>query len=165
MNKEEFRAAVEQAISSCSDLLNNVDIIEEDSNDEMFEIAGDIHELKSVVSDLMSFYQDKVVGKVRYLKEPAQIKNGTIEIKKGSSRKSWDHEAMSTAVAQRIYQSSIDLDTGEVTKSPVEMMLEMMKYGAVSYWRATNLKDLHIDPDEYCEVSEGKTNLVIRRTS
>lgn len=165
MNTEEFRSAVDQAIASCTEMLNNVDEITEDSDQQMLEIANDIHQLKTVVSDLMSFYQDKVVAKIKYLKEPASVNGATIEIRKGSSRKAWDHESIGQTVAQRIYQSSIDIDTGEVLKSPIDMMLEMMKYGAVSYWRATNLKDLNIDPDEYCEVSEGKKNLVIRRTS
>ena len=55
------------------------------------------------------------------------------------------------------------IDVEEVKKNPKEMMADMLKYGAVSYWRVGALKDLNIDPDEYCEVSPPKTSLIVRR--
>ena len=45
------------------------------------------------------------------------------------------------------------------------MMEEILKYGAVSYWRVGALKKLDIDADEYCEVGPSKTNMIIRRDS
>ena len=107
--------------------------------------------------------RDEIVDLVGFTASPISIEGATIEVKSGSSRKAWDHQSLAEDVAQRIYESSIDIDTGEVKKNPKEMMADMLKYGAVSYWRVGALKDLNIDPDEYCEVSPPKTSLIVRR--
>ena len=44
-----------------------------------------------------------------------------------------------------------------------EMIQEILKYAAVSYWRVGALKELDLTADNYCEVSEPKTNLVIKK--
>ena len=133
------------------------------SNEEALQDVGDMHLAKAEVTRLFASMQDEVVDLVGFTAAPISIEGATIEVKSGSSRKAWDHQSLAEDVAQRIYESSIDIDTGEVKKNPKEMMSDMLKYGAVSYWRVGALKDLNIDPDEYCEVSPPKTNLIVRR--
>ena len=66
-------------------------------------------------------------------------------------------------VSRRIVDKSVDMETGEITMSSQEMIQQAMEYMGVSYWKVGNLKDLHIDADDYCEVGEPKKSLVIRR--
>lgn len=163
MNTQEFRERLDALVAETAELLNQVDLLEGGDADELFEIADSAHLLKTSSGDLFSFYQDVMVEKIGTTPHPVSTSNCTIEIQKGSSRKSWDHDSLSSVVARRIFESSIDLDTGEMTKSPQDMMKELMKYGAISYWRVSALKDLNIDADDYCEVSEPTKKLVIRR--
>jgi len=162
MNTEEFAESLEAVITQLTDLLNNIDLIES-TDEELAETADRVHFAKTTATDLYDFYQDKVVNQIGYTAKPITTSGSTIEIKQGAPRKSWDHDALTELVARRIYESSIDLDTGEFNKSPQDMMRELMKYGAVSYWRVSALKDLNIDADEYCEVGESKKKLVVRR--
>jgi hypothetical protein len=133
------------------------------SNEELLQDASDMHLVKATVTRLFAAMQDEAVDRVGFTAEPINVEGATIEVKSGSSRKAWDHASLAEDVAQRIYESSINIDTGEISKTPKEMMADMLKYGAVSYWRVGALKDLNIDPDEYCEVSPPKSSLVVRR--
>lgn len=85
-----------------------------------------------------------------------------IERKTAASRTKWQHKDIASAVADRIVQSSVDMDTGEVVLSPREVAEKMLDYMQPSYWRATKLSEIGINPDNYCE-SELKTNLVVRK--
>ena len=60
--------------------------------------------------------------------------------------------SISDDVARRIVNTSVDIDTGEITKTPLEMLQEFSQYMGVSYWKVGKLKELHLDADEYCEV-------------
>lgn len=81
----------------------------------------------------------------------------------GSDRKAWDHKGLATEVSNRVYQSSIDIDTGEVLASPLEMMQKMLDYAAPSYWRVGELSKIGISADDYCQKSEGKISVVISK--
>jgi hypothetical protein len=81
----------------------------------------------------------------------------------GSDRKSWDHKGLAAEVSNRVYQSSIDMDTGEVLASPLEMMQKMLDYAAPSYWRVGELNKIGISADDYCQKSEGKVSVVISK--
>ena len=86
----------------------------------------------------------------------------TLEKKSGSPRKSWDHENLAQIVSNRIIDLSINMDTGEVTKSPTEMVSEILAYCGISYWRVKELSKIGINADQYCEVGDPKTNVIIR---
>jgi len=133
------------------------------SNPDALQDISDMHLVKAEVARLFAVMQDQAVEAVGYTAAPISVEGASIEIKSGSSRKAWDHASLAKDVAQRIYESAIDIDTGEIKKNPKQMMEEMLKYGAVSYWRVTALKDLNIDPDEYCEVSPPKSSVIVRR--
>jgi hypothetical protein len=162
--------ATKEIIKSILDACNELDkSIYEDSktqrlsNEEALQDISDMHLVKTEIGRLFNSMQDKVIDLVGFTAAPIPVEGATIEVKSGSTRKAWDHKSLAESVAQRIYESSINIDTGEISKTPKQMMAEMLKYGAVSYWRVTALKDLNIDPDEYCEVSPPKNSVVIRR--
>ncbi len=128
-----------------------------------FQSLSDLHLLKSRITTAYSDLQSHLADFHGNTAQPIVLDGSSIEIKTGAARKSWDHGSLSKDVAQRIYESSIDMDSGEITKSAKEMMEEILKYGAVSYWRVGELKKLDIDADEYCEVGPSKKSVIIRR--
>ena len=93
---------------------------------------------------------------------PFQSQHFSMETKTGQPRKKWDHKGLASVVAKRIHDSSIDMDTGELLKSAEEQIGELLEYASPSYWRVTALRELGIEPDDYCEVQEPITNLIYR---
>lgn len=138
---------------------------DEVERDEMLQYAADLHLLKRYVGDLFDECQRIVTDRVGFVGSPVVVNGATVEIKAGASRKTWDHKSLMSDVSRRLVDKNIDLETGEIAKSPRELIEEAIDYMGVSYWKVSKLKELHIDADQYCEVSEGKKNLVIRRDS
>jgi len=54
------------------------------------------------------------------------------------------------------------METGEVLKTPKEMVEQMIEFCGISYWRVKELSKIGINADNYCEVGEPKTNIIIR---
>jgi hypothetical protein len=96
---------------------------------------------------------------------PYETQLFSIETKTGAPRKKWDHKMLAHLVAKKITDKAIDMDTGEVLKTPQQMIQELLIYAAPSYWRVAALKELGIDPDDFCEVGEPLTNLIYRSNS
>ena len=134
-------------------------------DEEFLQRIVDLHSLKKKITYIFSEYQDIVSSHVGLVTQPVQVNGATVEIKNGSSRKTWAHKELAADVSKRIMQRSINIDTGEITKSTEEMMQELVNFMGVSYWKVTELKKIAIDADEYCEVSPPKKSVVIRRSS
>jgi hypothetical protein len=133
------------------------------SAEDLMQLASDLHLVKAYTTELFNELQTIVTDHIGNTANPVSVDGATIEIKSGSPRKTWDHQGLINDVSKRIVDSSIDLDTGEVTKTPVQMIREALDFAGISYWKVTKLKELHLDADEYCEVGESKKSLVIRR--
>lgn len=131
--------------------------------DELLQFASNVHELKSMIGFLFADVQDVVVERLDYLADPVYVDGATVEIKSSAPRKKWDHESLIKDVSKRIVQSSVNLDTGEVTMTTRQMVEAALTCAGVSYWKSGELKKLNIDVDEYCEVGDSKKSLVIRR--
>jgi len=140
--------------------------IDEMSNDELLNLAVEVHGLKKFIAEFFSEVEAIAIEKVRTLDVPTEVSSGaTVEIKRGSPRKSWDHDSIIRTVSKRVVDMSVDLETGEVVSSPRDMIEYALKCAGVSYWKIGSLKELSIDPSEYCTVSDPVSNLVIRRSS
>ena len=154
-------ASLDAMIAATGDLIGG-GIPSVDRN-EVAEISVALHNSLAALKDVFSILSAEVISQLEYTPDPIEVAGGSVEIKAGSSRKAWDHERLASVVAKRIHDSSVDISTGEVLMSTEEMIQEILKYAAVSYWRVGALKDLDLTADNYCEVSEPKTNLVIKR--
>lgn len=89
--------------------------------------------------------------------------NAIIEKKSSYERKAWQHKDIAKAVVDRLSQMAVDMDTGEVVKSPEEIAMELMTYCAPSYWRIKELNNIGINPDMYCETGVLKTSIIVRK--
>jgi hypothetical protein len=159
-------------VDTLADALDNLEhqIFEMSKSDldkdpkEILQVATNLHAVKSRIGALYSDIQAVITDEYDYFATPIAVDGATVEIKAGSARKKWDHASISDDVARRIVNTSVNIDTGEITKTPLEMLQEFTQYMGVSYWKVGKLKELHLDADEYCEVSPPKKNIVIRRS-
>ena len=136
-----------------------------ESDEQLAEVANalvDIHAFKTNVGLLYEDACGLMITKMGNVPETTTAAGHLVEKKSGSDRKKWDHENLAKNVASRINDMAIDLETGEVTMSPQDMMLKLLDFAAVSYWRVKELGKIGISADEFCEVSEAKTNIIIR---
>lgn len=87
---------------------------------------------------------------------------GHIEVKHGANRKEWDNDALWRLVVARARdERKIDPETGEALESEGEAVGRVLGECMRPSWRLTPLRERDIDPDEYCQVSPGKTSVVI----
>lgn len=123
-----------------------------------------LHEVKSAIADIYSTYSAKVMSVFQNAKvEDMSVGSSTIEVRGASDRKKWDHQTLANEVSRKIMQSAIDLDTGEVLLSPQEIAVKMLEFVQPSYWRVKELAKFGINADNYCEVGDYKTNIIIRK--
>lgn len=87
----------------------------------------------------------------------------TVEKKFDTNRKAWKHKELATVVADRIRSMAIDLDTGEVTLTPDQMVVKLLEFVQPSYWRLRPLNEIGINPDDYCTVGDTKPVISIRK--
>ena len=122
-----------------------------------------VHSLKAEMSVLYDSVCHDMVNKMSNVPEVTASDGSLIEKKGGSDRKKWDHEGLAKNVASRINDMAVDLDTGEVVMTPQDMMVKMLDFAAVSYWRVKELGKIGVSADNFCEVSESKTNIIVRK--
>jgi hypothetical protein len=133
------------------------------SIEEAGEALAELNFLKrdmALVYDIFSGAFVEIMGNTEQL----ELGDGvSIEKKSSYDRKGWKHSDIASVVASKIVQMSVDMDTGEVTKSPTEIAEEMLKYCAPSYWRVKECNKINVNLDNYCEVGELKTSIIIRK--
>ena len=86
-----------------------------------------------------------------------------VEKRYSNKRTGWQHRDLASEVARRIIDMSVDMDTGEVTMSQQDMITDVLTYVQPSYWRVKELQNIGINADNYCEVGEGKTSIVVQK--
>jgi hypothetical protein len=95
------------------------------SIEEAGEALAELNFLKrdmALVYDIFSGAFVEIMGNTEQL----ELGDGvSIEKKSSYDRKGWKHSDIASVVASKIVQMSVDMDTGEVTKSPTEIAEEL----------------------------------------
>jgi hypothetical protein len=91
------------------------------------------------------------------------VNGALLEVRRSDSRKAWNHKDLAADLASRLVQMSVDMDTGEIIKTPEELLREVITYAGVSYWKVKALNSVGISADDYCEVTEGGMKVRIKR--
>ena len=73
------------------------------------------------------------------------------------------HAELASAVAQRLSEMSIDMDTGEVKVDPEELAKSMLNYVQPSYWKVTQLEKIGVNIDNYCESGDSRMSVIVRQ--
>lgn len=132
--------------------------------DEAADALVQLHSLKSGIADVYSTFSVKVIEVLQNAQvDELQVKGSLIEVRNGADRKSWEHGRLVSEVSRRLIESSIDMDTGERTMSTEEVIAKILDFVQPSYWRVKELAKIGISADQYCEVGESKTNIIIRK--
>lgn len=109
-------------------------------------------QLAKIVSDLMGDIPE------------VMLQDGSkIEKRSASDRKSWMHQDLAREVAKRLNDMSIDMSTGEKTMTSEEMVVKVLDFVQPSYWRVKALGEIGITADKFCEVSEAKESIIVRK--
>ena len=148
-----------------SDLCGDIEALMRDDGSPIDGACEMLVHINNLKKDIAIIYDDMAhIIAERMPESMIFLSDGTeVERKQSADRKAWDHKGLAEVVANKISQMAVDMDTGEVTLTPNEMMVKMLDYAAPSYWRVGELGKIGVNPNQYCEVSEGKTSIVIRK--
>lgn len=160
-----FNAVSEEMISAMMDIENKLSEIQtkmEISVEEMASILCELHMLKgsmAMVYEKASALMSLVMNEIPEI----SLSNGSkVEKKTASDRRAWKHKDLASEVAKRISDMSIDMETGAWTIGIEEMISSMLEYLQPSYWRISALSKIGINADNFCEVLEPKSSIIIR---
>ena len=127
------------------------------------EAISDVHQIKTDISGIFDYLSKMVVKTLGDVPEVILSDGTKVEQRAGSTRKAWNHEALAKNVASRINDMAVDMNSGEIVMSPQDMIVKVLDYAAVSYWRVKELSKIGISADTFCEVTEAEPNIIIRR--
>jgi hypothetical protein len=139
----------------------SVDLISNGTTEQVAAALYGLDQAKREIGELLERAKDRLIADMGESQE-MKLLGRTFEKKVGAPRKSWDHKTLADVVSTRISDMSIDMETGEVLKTPKEMVEQMIEFCGISYWRVKELSKIGINADNYCEVGEPKTNIIIR---
>lgn len=132
--------------------------------DEVAESLVELHAIKNAMGDVYSTYSASVLSILQKANvEDMDVAGAKIEVRSAADRKKWNHEDLAHAVSKRLLDMSVDIDTGEVLLSPEEIASKMLDFVQPSYWRVKELAKVGINADNFCEVGDYKTNIIIRK--
>lgn len=130
-----------------------------DASEGLLQLNLAKRDIAAVYDTLSNF----VALKIGDEKEIVLGDGAVIEKKVSYDRKAWEHKKLGSAVVDKLVKMSIDIDTGEVIKTPAEIAIQLLDYCAPSYWRVKELSNIGINPDMYCETGQLKTTIIVRK--
>jgi hypothetical protein len=136
------------------------------SQPDVEDACGILYEMNMIKRDMSSVYDSLSVSVGQLIADGknVQLKNGGVVEKKSSyERRAWQHKDLASVVAQKLVRMSVDMDTGEIIKSPEEIAMQVLDYVQPSYWRVKELSSLGINVDNYCETGVLKTSIIVRK--
>lgn len=160
-----FQAVSEEMMSAMMDMENKFSEIQGKGDiavEEMASILCEMHMLKGSMSMVYEKATSVMSSIMNDIPEVSLSNGAKIEKKTASDRRSWRHKDLAGEVAKRISEMSIDMDTGEKAMSTEEMISSMLEYLQPSYWRVTALSKIGVNADNFCEVLEPKSSIIVR---
>lgn len=155
---DEFAVAVNNLYSAIETLAQS-----DPTPEEAVSALAELHGLKAnftLAWEAMNRVAANSMGTIPEIVLPDGTK---IEKRNSADRKAWQHAELATQVARKIQDLSVDMDTGERTMTTEQMITALLDYVAPSYWRVKALNGIGVNPDKYCEVTEGKPSIIVRK--
>ena len=123
-----------------------------------------LHEVKSAISDIYSVHSGRAIEILQSQGvEDIDVHGARVEVRNSADRRKWNHQELAKEVTGRLVDMSIDMDTGEVLLSPQEIAIKILDFVQPSYWRVKDLAKVGINADQFCEVGEYKSSVIIRK--
>jgi hypothetical protein len=136
---------------------------EEKNIEEMCDVLVTLNLVKRDLGSVYDSFSRKVGIAMGELNMHNASDGATIEKKMSYDRRGWQHKDLGRAVAQKISEMSVDMDTGERVLTAEEMVVKLLDYVQPSYWRTTELSKVGINADNYCEIGDLKTSIIVRK--
>lgn len=133
------------------------------SLEDALRLLMEVNELKKDISFVYDAFAAKMIDRMQSENSTIVALDSGVEVKcmTGAPRKKWENHKLMSDVYDRLRQSSIDMDTGEVKLSTEELVVKLLDYVSPSYWRVKALGEIGINADLYCETGEPKTSIGI----
>lgn len=148
-----------QNLSNVIDSYTISDVSVGDASDALLQLNLAKRDIGMVYDILTNFVAQKLGDE----KEISLDNGALIEKKVAYDRKAWEHKKLGSAVVDKLVKMSVDIDTGEVIKTPAEIAVQLLDYCAPSYWRVKELSNIGINADMYCETGQLKTSIIVRK--
>lgn len=164
LRAERVRKLVQEINKELDDLSLDVTFAAEDWEDRL--AVGDaffaLWALRQRLKDIYENYESIVWD---YFQEPLTLASGaTLEAREGKPRIQWNHAKLARAVADRLVAESFDFETGEMLRSFEDMVVELLQYAGVGYWKVKGLKKLGINPDDYSTAKDPLRSIKVSTT-
>lgn len=131
--------------------------------EELCSILVEMHRLKDELSLVYGAASHVASNSLGDQSELVLSDGSKIEKKTTSDRRAWRHKEIASVVAKKLSSLAFDMDTGERVMSPEEVAERVLDYVQPSYWRIKQLSELGINADDYCDVGEAKTSIIVRK--
>lgn len=141
------------------DTYTSSEVSTEDASESLLQLNLAKRDIATVYDTLTHFVALKLGDET----EISLGEGALIEKKTAYDRKAWEHKKLGSAVVDKLVKMSIDIDTGEVIKTPSEIALQLLDFCAPSYWRVKELSSIGINADMYCETGQLKTTIIVRK--
>lgn len=168
MQQEEAKMSIEDKIEKAAQALDELEeaVLEYtmEVNREPEEVAAHYVELNNIersskdALEYMGRLLEKHMGAGDILSLSGY--GVTVEKKQGQNRKAWDHKTLRAVVAEKIIDEVLDEETGSLTVPPSQLVQKAFDFTGLS-WKVTSLRDHKINPDQYCEKSEGRVSFQV----
>lgn len=138
------------------------------TNPKAEDACSVLFELNMAKREMSMIYDDFAASVGNMIENNKEVKiegKGLIEKKSSYERRAWQHKDLASAVASKLSRMAIDMDTGEVLKTPEEVAMQILDYVQPSYWRVKELSNIGINADNYCETGNLKTSIIVRKES
>lgn len=130
--------------------MTELDPLELDATREALAKAADwrglldlLYDVRFVISELRHLERDIETDAATLMpKKLGETHRVLAERRMSTDRRNWQHEDLAKLVIEKEW-SNID--------HPQDVAKALMAAAGFSYWRVTRLRELGIDPDEYCE--------------
>lgn len=146
---------------------------------DLAEILDDLHEIEAL--DALSEVRQARVAlaqiEASLERRAAKVMTGNLiewpggvaERRFGKDRKAWQHDELIREVTSHIArEAAVDKTSGELDDMLAALIQDAVAVFAATHrpeWRVTALKQLGIDPDEFCEAIPGRTTVVLTPAS
>jgi uncharacterized coiled-coil DUF342 family protein len=136
---------------------------------ELLQATAELQDCRAQIRELREWEKDVVARVAELMPDRELAIKGIGHITRSvSSRNKWNDENVLnviSSIAKDNRLRKVDTETGEVLmveteSAAVRRLIE--KCAKISYWRKTDLTEIGVDTDEYCETTWGKPSIRIQ---
>lgn len=127
----------------------------DDSTDAVVRLLADLREQRKSLQEIEAYVEAAAVKRLKYGRQ--QVGDFIAEVKGGKNRTAWQHDDLAWAVCRPL---CVDTTTGEINPEARQLVDQvrsrLLDAAAVSYWRVGILRQLDVNPEDFCTSEPGR---------